>query len=74
MENRAGNNARRFDAQDLAGSIWHSLSESEKGPAVADWIASAYPKSKPVNIPEGKATGSGSGRHVRSQRRCLQRQ
>jgi hypothetical protein len=61
MENRAGNNARRFDAQDLAGSIWHSLSESEKGPAVTEWIATAYPKNKPVNIPEGKPQALGAG-------------
>ena len=60
MENRAGSNARRFDAQDLAGSIWHSLSESEKGPALTEWIASAYLKSKPVNIPEGKPQALGA--------------
>ncbi len=54
MENRAGNKARRFDAQDLAGSIWQSLSESEQGPAFAEWIKSAYPKREMVSIPEGK--------------------
>ena len=61
MENRAGNNGRRFDAQDLAGSIWHSLSESEQGPAVAEWIESAYPKSEAVKIPEGKPEALGAG-------------
>jgi len=61
MENRAGNHARRFDAQDLAGSIWHSLSESERGPAVAEWIRSSYPKSQAVHIPEGKPEALGAG-------------
>ena len=60
MENRAGNNARRFDAQDLAGSIWQSLPEGEQGPAVADWIKSAYPKAETVKIPEGKPTALGA--------------
>ena len=36
MENRAGNNARRFDAQDLAASIWPSLPEDEQGPPVTE--------------------------------------
>jgi hypothetical protein len=60
MENRAGNNTRRFDAQDLAGSIWQSLPEGEQGPAVADWIKSAYPKAEAVEIPEGKPTALGA--------------
>ena len=60
MENRAGNKSRRFDAQDLAGSIWQSLSESEQGPAVTEWIESAYPKSEAVTIPEGKPEALGA--------------
>ena len=60
MENRAGNNGRRFDAQDLAGSIWQSLPESEQGPAVVEWIKSAYPKAEAVEIPEGKPTALGA--------------
>ncbi len=60
MENRAGNNARRFDAQDLAGSIWQSLPEGGQGPAVAEWIKSAYPKAEAVEIPEGKPTALGA--------------
>jgi hypothetical protein len=54
MENRAGNKVRRFDAQDLAGSIWQSLSEGEQGPAVAEWIKLSYPKRETVEIPEGR--------------------
>ena len=61
MENRAGNNARRFDAQDLAGSIWHSFSEGEKGPALAEWIRSSCPKSQTVHVPEGKPEALGAG-------------
>ena len=60
MENRAGNNSRRFDAQDLAGSIWQSLPEGDQGPAVADWIKSAYPKAEAAEIPEGKPTALGA--------------
>jgi hypothetical protein len=60
MENRAGNNGRRFDAQDLAGSIWLSLPEGEQGPAVAEWIKSGYPKTEAVEIPEGKPMALGS--------------
>jgi hypothetical protein len=61
MENRAGNNARRFDAQDLAENIWNSLSEGERDRAVAEWIAIAYPDSQAVNIPEGKPEAIGAG-------------
>ena len=60
MENRAGNNTHRFDAQDLAGSIWLSLPDGEQGPAVADWIKSAYSKVEAVEIPEGKPTALGA--------------
>jgi hypothetical protein len=60
MENRAGNNGHRFDAQDLAGSIWLSLPEGEQGPAVTEWIKSACPKTEAVEIPEGKPTALGS--------------
>ena len=60
MENRAGNNNHRFDAQDLAGSIWLSLPESEREPAVAEWIKSACPKTEAVEIPEGRPTALGS--------------
>jgi hypothetical protein len=59
-ENRSGTNARRFDAQDLAGSIWQSLSASEQGPAVTEWIESAYPESEPVKIPEGEPEALGA--------------
>jgi hypothetical protein len=61
MENWAGNNARRFDAQDLAESVWRSLSDSEKGPAAAEWIQSAFPKCQAVHIPEGKPQPLGAG-------------
>ena len=54
MENRAGNNGRGFDAHDLAGSIWQSLSDDQQGIGVAEWIKSAYSESEPVTIPEGK--------------------
>jgi hypothetical protein len=61
MENRAGNNGRRFDAQDLAGSIWQTIPESERGPAVTEWIESTYPKCEAVKIPEGKPEALGAG-------------
>ena len=51
MENRAGNNGRRFEAEDLAGSIWHTLSDNQKGLGVTGWIKSAYPKPNPPAFP-----------------------
>jgi hypothetical protein len=61
MENRAGNNGRRFDAQDLAGSIWHSLSEGGRGPAVTEWITSTYTPIETARIPEGSPEAHGAG-------------
>jgi len=60
MENRAGNNTTRFDAQDLAGSIWQSLPEGEQGPAVVDWIKKHYPKRETVEIPDGRPEALGA--------------
>jgi len=60
MENRAGNNTRRFDAQDLAGSIWQSLPEGEQGSGLAEWIKSHYPKAETVEIPEGSPEALGA--------------
>ncbi|MGA2867388.1 MAG: N-6 DNA methylase [Verrucomicrobiota bacterium] len=59
MANRAGNNGRRLGAHDLAESVWHSLSEAERGPALPQWIASGYPGAQPVEIPEGRAQALG---------------
>lgn len=54
MENRAANKSRRFDAQDLAGSIWQSVGEDERGPVLTEWIKSSFTRTEAVNIPEGK--------------------
>jgi hypothetical protein len=61
MENRAGQNGRRFDAHDLAGSIWQSLSDAEQGLPVTEWIKSAHPEIETVVIPEGKPEALGAG-------------
>jgi len=61
MEDRAGNHGRRLGAQDLAESIWHSLSEDERGPAVPGWIKSAFADTKPIEIPEGTPQALGVG-------------
>ena len=53
MEDRAGNNGRRLGAQDLAESIWHSLTDEERGPAISEWIKSIFHSTEPVEIPEG---------------------
>src|SRR2546427_10421744 len=53
MENRAGNNGRRLGANDLAESIWHSLSDEERGVNVAEWIAAAFEQLTPVDMPDG---------------------
>ena len=60
MENRAGNNKRRFDAHDLAESIWQSLPEGEQGPALVEWIKSDYQKREAVEIPEGRPEALGA--------------
>jgi hypothetical protein len=60
MEDRAGNHGRRLGAQDLAESIWHSLTEGERGPAVPEWIKSTFRNTEPVEIPEGTAHAHGA--------------
>jgi hypothetical protein len=61
MVDRAGNHARRLGAQDLAESIWHLLSEAERGPSVPQWIASVFRDANPVEIPEGTPDALGAG-------------
>ena len=53
MEDRTGNNGRRLAAHDLAESIWHSLSDAERGQALAPWIKSSFCDTKLIEIPEG---------------------
>jgi hypothetical protein len=60
MEDRAGNNGRRLGAHDLAESIWHSLSDEERGVNVPEWVASVFPRVAPVEIPEGTAQALGA--------------
>jgi hypothetical protein len=54
MEQRAGGRARRFSPQDLAVSIWDSLSEDEKGPPVNEWLLQKPGRTESVTIPEGR--------------------
>jgi hypothetical protein len=61
MENRAGNHRRRFDAQDLAASIWQLLPQAEQGLPVPRWIESAYAQTEAVTVPEGSAAALGAG-------------
>jgi hypothetical protein len=60
MENRSGGNGRRLGPQDLAESIWHSLSEPEKDPPVTKWIESLFDDTGLVDIPEGKPQALGA--------------
>ncbi|MGA9453111.1 MAG: hypothetical protein WBW41_17410, partial [Verrucomicrobiia bacterium] len=53
MADRAGNNGRRLGAHDLAESIWHSLSDAERGVNIPEWIASVFKQVRPVEIPDG---------------------
>lgn len=57
---RAGSN-HRLTADDLARSIWDSLSDDEKGPPLADWLASLKADRQTVHIPDGKAKALGKG-------------
>jgi len=54
MEQRAGGRARRFTPQDLAVTIWDSLSPEERGPPVSEWVAEQPGRLETVDIPEGK--------------------
>jgi len=60
MEDRAGNNGRRLGAHDLAESIWHSLSDAERGVNVPEWVASVFRHAAPVEIPEGTPQALGA--------------
>jgi hypothetical protein len=53
MADRAGNNGRRLGANDLAESIWHSLSDGERSVNVPEWIGSAFEPITSVDVPDG---------------------
>ena len=59
MEDRAGKNAHRFGPQDLASSIWHSLSDAEKAQPISDWLKSFSHDREVVDIPEGEPAALG---------------
>ncbi|MBM4084881.1 MAG: hypothetical protein FJ272_08845, partial [Planctomycetes bacterium] len=59
MDDRAGNNNRGTAAQDLAESIWHSLSDEERGHTLTEWMKSAYPDAQTVQIPDGRPQALG---------------
>jgi len=60
MANRSGGNGRRLGPQDLAESIWHSLSETDRSASVPEWIESAFPGAEIVEIPEGRPQALGA--------------
>jgi hypothetical protein len=37
----------------LAESIWHSLTDAERGVNIPEWIASVFKQVRPVEIPDG---------------------
>jgi len=55
MENRAGQGRSQIGPEDLAASIWDSLTEEPPGRPVAAWITAEYPGASPVDIPDGQA-------------------
>ena len=57
---RAGGR-RRLTGADLAASVWDSLSDDEKGPAVEEWLAAQQGQRRTVGIPDGKAKALGNG-------------
>ncbi len=61
MVDRSGKKNRRFSPHDLAESIWHTLTDIQKGPALIKWINSTYLEVELVEIPEGKAEALGVG-------------
>ena len=60
MENRSGKTSRRLGPQDIAESIWLSLSDAEKGMPIVAWIKSSYKKTECVSIPDGKPEALGA--------------
>ena len=60
MENRAGAGGRRFNAEDLAGSIWDSLPASERGPDLEEWLKGLGGTREAVEIPDGQAKANGA--------------
>jgi hypothetical protein len=60
MENRAGGQ-RRLTAEDIAASIWDSLTDDDKGPPLSDWLKTLKADRRTVNIPDGKAKALGNG-------------
>jgi len=59
MEDRAGKNAHRFGPQDLASSIWHSLSDADKAQPISDWLKSFSHDREVVDVPEGEPAALG---------------
>ena len=55
---RAGGN-RKLTADDIAGSIWDSLSADDKGPPLTEWLKTLKAKCQGVHIPDGKAKALG---------------
>lgn len=60
MEDRSGKKGHRLGPQDLAGSIWNSLVDNEKGPPIIEWIKSLCSDTEVVEIPEGKPEALGA--------------
>ena len=61
MANRSGKRARRLGPQDLADSIWHSLSGAETDPPIAEWIRTLGSINETVEIPQGRPHALGAG-------------
>lgn len=57
---RTGGN-RRLTAEDIAGSIWDSLTENEQGPPLVEWLKSFKARKQIVHISDGKANALGKG-------------
>ncbi len=60
MRNRAAAGRNHVSPQDMAESIWHSLSEREAGLPVKDWIKKRCRCVVSINIPDGKPSLIGS--------------
>jgi hypothetical protein len=57
---RAGGQ-RRLTGEDIAASIWDSLSDDDKGPPLPDWLQTLAGKRQMVHIPDGKGKALGKG-------------
>ena len=60
MEDRSGSKSQRLGPQELAESIWNSISNSDKGLPLLEWLSTSCHDTVRVEIPEGQPQALGA--------------